>query len=72
MCRSTTASTDAHGDESCPPTLSRKFPVFVDYEDEEDSSTLKSLHIRNWLVSERVVSAMTKALAECSQLKSIK
>jgi hypothetical protein len=48
------------------------FSVLVDYEDADDPSTLKSIGIRNWLVSERVLSAMTEALASCSHLTSIR
>ena len=48
------------------------FSVVVDYEDAEDPTTLKSVCIRNWLVSERVLTAMTEALATCSHLTSIR
>ena len=71
--RSGIESSDTHShDPPCQHTLSSQFPVFVDYEDIEDPSTLKSLHIRSWLVSERVLSALTEALAGCPQLKTIK
>ena len=59
-------------EDQCVPASTSPFSVLVDYEDAEDQSTLKSLHIRNWLLSERVLSAMTEALANCSHLTSIR
>ena len=72
LYRSGIEFSDIHSDPPCTHTLSSQFPVFVDYEDVEDPSTLISLHIRSWLVSERVLSALTEALAGCPQLKILK
>ena len=59
-------------EDQCVPVKTSPFSVLVDYEDAEDPGTLKSICIRNWLVSERVLSAMTEALANCSHLTSIR
>lgn len=67
--------TELHGtpeQDHYEQVLTSQFPIFVDYEDAEDLGTLKSFSIRNWLVSERVLSAITEALAGCSHLTSIK
>ena len=71
MFRPVLESYDAPEDP-CLPVLASHFPLLVDFEDAEDPSTLKSLHIRSWLLSERVLSVMTEALASCSRLTSIR
>lgn len=72
MCRLEVGLYSAPEDDCCQQSLGNRFLVFVDYEDAEDPGTLKSIHIRNWLLSERVLSAMTEALTLCSHLTSLK
>ena len=71
MVRPVNESSDASGEDQGQQTANQ-FPVFVDYDDAEDPSTLKSLHIRNWVLSERVFSIMTEALTGCPNLTCIK
>ena len=59
-------------EDQCGLISTSPFSVLVDYEDAEDPSTLKSICIQNWLLSERVLSAMTEALANSSHLTSIR
>ena len=71
--RAAADSCDVPEDQSHSGVVSiSPFSVVVDYEDSEDPTTLKSVCIRNWLVSERVLTAMTEALATCSHLTSIR
>lgn len=68
-CRTETESHSAHEEDQ---TLENRFVVFVDYDDAEDPSTLKSIQLRNWLLSDVVLSAIAEALTLCSYLTSIK
>lgn len=59
-------------EDHCQQTLENRFVVFVDYDDAEDPSTLKSIQLWNWLLSDVVLSAIAEALVSSSYLTSIK
>ena len=72
MCRVETESHSTPEEDHCQQTSENRFVIFVDYDDTEDPSTLKSIQLRNWLLSDVVLSAIAEALVSSSCLTSIK
>lgn len=72
VCRAETESYSTPEEDYCQQTLENRFVIFVDYDDTEDPSTLKSIQLRNWLLSDVVLSAVADALVLSSHLTSIK